>query len=136
MSAVIDKIAWIHIIDGRILGARSVGKTAFYFPGGKRETGKTDTETLLREIEEELTVRLKKETIEYFGTFEAQADGKPEGQLVRMTCYTADYSGELSPASEIAEIAWLTYEDRERVSAVNKIIFDRLREMKRIAPYL
>ncbi|MNP82540.1 hypothetical protein D3C76_1812130 [compost metagenome] len=47
-----------------------------------------------------------------------------------MTCLTADYKGTLAPAAEIAELAWLTYGDRERVSAVSRLIFDQLHEKK------
>ncbi|MNJ01971.1 hypothetical protein D3C73_1617680 [compost metagenome] len=47
-----------------------------------------------------------------------------------MTCMTADYAGSLEPAAEIAELAWLTYKDREHVSAVSRIIFDRLHELQ------
>ncbi|UQZ36653.1 DNA mismatch repair protein MutT [Paenibacillus sp. PK3_47] len=133
MTAAIDKIAWIHIVDGKVLGARSKGKDTYYFPGGKRESGETDAETLIREIQEELSVQINPETITEFGTFEAEAHGKAEGVRVKMTCLFADYTGELSPASEIEELAWLTYEDRERVSAVSRIIFDHLREKKLIA---
>jgi 8-oxo-dGTP diphosphatase len=130
MSSIIDKVAWVHIGNGRVLCARSRGKDSYYLPGGKREPGETDNDTLVREIEEELSVRLKPETIVYFGSFEAQAHGKSEGVVVKMTCYTADYGGTLTPASEINEIAWLAYADRERVSPVVQIIFDRLKDMK------
>ncbi|MNI87107.1 hypothetical protein D3C73_1442740 [compost metagenome] len=47
-----------------------------------------------------------------------------------MTCLTADYSGTLAPAAEIAELAWLSYKDRKRVSAVSQLIFDQLHEMQ------
>ncbi|MNU01063.1 hypothetical protein D3C72_2443500 [compost metagenome] len=47
-----------------------------------------------------------------------------------MTCLTAEFSGELQPASEIEEIAWLTYADIDRVSAVSVIIMDKLRELE------
>ena len=50
-----------------------------------------------------------------------------------MSCYTAEYEGELSPASEIDELAWLTYKDRERVSEVCQMIFDHLHELKKLA---
>jgi len=43
-----------------------------------------------------------------------------------MTCYAADYSGTLAASSEIAELAWLSYADRDRVSPVDQIIFDHL----------
>ncbi|NQX67613.1 NUDIX domain-containing protein [Paenibacillus alba] len=130
MSTIIDKIAWIHVVDGQILCARSHGKELYYIPGGKRDPGETDHETLIREIEEELSVQIKPETIAYVGTFEAQADGKSEGTFVKMTCYTADFAGELRPASEIAELVWLTAEETDRVSAVCQLIFDQLRELK------
>lgn len=130
MSAFIDKIALIRIVDGQILGTRSKGKELYYLPGGKRDPGETDTETLIREIEEELSVRIKPETVAHFGDFEAQADGKAEGIVVKMACYTADFDGELSAASEIDELEWLSYKDRERVSRVVQIIFDHLHEQK------
>ncbi|RSN31833.1 DNA mismatch repair protein MutT [Amycolatopsis sp. WAC 01416] len=125
---MIDKIAWLHSQDGRVLGARSRGKSVFYLPGGKREPGETDTETLIREVREELTVEIDPASIESAGVFEAQADGHATGLLVRTTCYTAEFSGTLKASSEIDEITWLGYEDRDRLSAVGKIIFDHLRE--------
>ncbi|WNS45374.1 NUDIX domain-containing protein [Paenibacillus sp. MMS20-IR301] len=130
MTGHIDKIAWIYIVDGKVLGARSKGKDTYYFPGGKREPGESDAQTLIREIEEELSVQIIPETIAEFGSFEAPAHGKAEGVLVRMTCLTAEYTGELQPASEIEELAWLTYADIDRVSAVSVIIMDKLRELE------
>ncbi|WP_091455414.1 NUDIX hydrolase [Actinokineospora iranica] len=121
---MIDKIAWIHLESGKILSTRSRGKHVYYLPGGKREPGETDRRTLAREIEEELTVTVADPV--YFGAFEAQAHGHAPGVTVRMTCYTADYQGTLAPANEIEEVAWLTYADRDRVSPVDKLIFDHL----------
>lgn len=129
MASIIDKVAWVRIENGRVLCARSTGKDSYYLPGGKREPGETDSETLLREIAEELSVQLKPETIAAFGSFEAQAHGKAEGVVVKMSCYTANYEGTLTPAAEISELAWFTYNDRERVSHVSQIIFDRLHKL-------
>ncbi|KZB87518.1 NUDIX hydrolase [Amycolatopsis regifaucium] len=125
---MIDKIAWLHLRDGRILSTRSRGKSVFYLPGGKREPGENDAEALIREIREELTVEIVPASVEPAGVFEAQADGHMAGVVVRMTCYTADFTGTLAADSEIDEVAWLDYADRDRVSAVDKIIFDHLRE--------
>ena len=125
---IIDKLAWIEIKDGKILSTKSFGKEKYYIPGGKREAGESDIEALTREISEELKVQLIPSSIHYMGTFEAQADSHPEGILVKMTCYTAEYTGELKASSEIEWVEWLNYADLERVSAFDKIIFKQLKE--------
>ena len=131
--ALIDKIAWLYLRDGQLLSTRSHGKDRYYIPGGKREAGETDHQTLLREISEELTVALNPASLEPAGTWEAPAHGHPAGVRVRMTCYWATYTGELRPAAEIAEVVWLTYRHREQVSAVDQLIFDSLREQGLLA---
>jgi 8-oxo-dGTP diphosphatase len=128
----IDKIAWIHLQNGAILSTRSRGKDVYYIPGGKREPGESDVDTLVREIREELSVTIVADSAAHAGTFHAQAHGHPDGTLVRMTCYTADYQGVLQPASEIEEIVWLTYADRHRVAPVDQIIFDHLYQTARL----
>ncbi|WIV60979.1 NUDIX hydrolase [Amycolatopsis nalaikhensis] len=129
---MIDKIAWLHLVDGRVLSTRSRGKDVYYLPGGKREPGETDAETLVREVREELDVAIAEPTIEPAGVFEAEAHGHAAGVLVRMTCYTAEYTGTPRASSEIEEIVWLEYADRDRVSAVDKLIFDHLHETGRL----
>ena len=125
---VIDKLAWLRVEDGRVLSTRSHGKDRYYIPGGKRELGESDEEALVREIREELCVELIPSTMEFVGTFEALAHGKTGGTIVKMTCYSADYTGEVRPASEIAEVVWLGYDGRKYSSAVDQIIFDWLRD--------
>lgn len=123
---VIDKVAFIDIRNGKILGAKSHGKDKYYIPGGKRENGESDEQTLSREIFEELSVHVIQDSIQYVGTFQAQADGKKEGVDVVMACYKADYKEELQASSEIQEIKWLNYKDIDQVAAVDKIIFNYL----------
>ena len=123
---LIDKIAWIHLRDGAVLSTRSHGKDVYYLPGGKREPGESHLDTLTREIGEELDVAVAAADATLFGVFEAPAHGHPDGTLVRMTCYAAPYTGVLRPCNEIAELVWLTYADRPRVSPVDQLIFDRL----------
>ncbi|WP_027928464.1 NUDIX hydrolase [Amycolatopsis benzoatilytica] len=124
--STIDKVAWLRVVDGKLLAARSAGKDTWYLPGGKREEGETDVETLVREIAEELSVRLDAASARPAGVWEAQAHGRADGVVVRMTCYTADYAGELKPSSEIESFGWLTHEDRDRVSATVQLILDDL----------
>ncbi len=124
----IDKLAWIEIQNRKVLSTRSKGKDIFYFPGGKREENEIDEQALIREIKEELSVDLLPETIRFFGKFEAQVHGHSAGINVLMTCYSADYVGNITASSEIEEIAWLTFADRERSSTVDKIIFEYLKK--------
>ncbi|MQY22157.1 NUDIX hydrolase [Nocardia macrotermitis] len=124
-TLLIDTVAWVLIEHGRILCARPRGKDVFYIPGGKREGAETDAQTLLREIDEELTVALSAHTLVHVGTYEARLPGPATGS-VRMACYTAEYTGALEPSSEIDEIAWFSYLDRERVPPVDQLLFDDL----------
>ena len=126
----IDKLAWIEIQNKKVLSTRSIGKEKWYIPGGKREAGENDEQALLREIKEELLVELIPESMEYFGTFSAQADGHQEGVVVKMQCYLAQYRGELQASSEIAEWTWLTTADRYRIAPVDQLIFDELVKRK------
>lgn len=125
---IIDKLAWIYIDDGRILATRTEGKEKYYLPGGKRQPGESDAQALFREIKKELSVEIDLASLYFIGIFEAQADGHKPGVLVRMTCYTAAYDGELLPSSEIAEMVWLNYRDRDMVTEVDMLIFDFLKE--------
>ena len=129
----IDKIAFIYLKDGKILSTLSKGKDTYYIPGGKREGNETDEETLIRECKEELDIDIKKDTIKYYGTFEAQAHGKAEGILVKMTCYMAEFKGQLKAISEIQEMKWLDYSNLDvKISPVDELIFKDLFEKKLI----
>ena len=44
-----------------------------------------------------------------------------------MTCYTAKYIGTLKANSEIEEVVWLQYSDKDKISEVDKIIFTFLK---------
>ncbi|HEV7709104.1 MAG TPA: NUDIX domain-containing protein [Asanoa sp.] len=125
---MIDKVAWILLRDGAVLSSRNRGRDVFYLPGGKREPGESDLETLVREVREELTVEIVSGSAAHLGTFKAAAHGQPPGTLVTMSCYTAGYAGDLRPDNEIEEIGWLRYADRDRVSAVDRLVFDHLHE--------
>ena len=75
-----------------------------------------------------VTIDIEEDTVKYYGTFEAQAHGKTEGIIVKMTCYMADFEGELEASSEIQEIKWLSYCDLDKISPVDKLIFVDLHE--------
>lgn len=128
MNTFIDKLAYIYVVDKKVLVTLSKGKDTWYIPGGKREANETDVAALKREVKEELNVELTDESIEYYGTFEAQAHGKPEGTIVRMTCYTGTFSGTLTASSEIEKCEFFSYAQKDLTSHVDFLIFDDLKE--------
>jgi 8-oxo-dGTP pyrophosphatase MutT (NUDIX family) len=122
-----EKVAWVLVRDDLVLVTRSHNRDRFYFPGGHREPGESDSETLMREIDEELRAAIIPGSMVHFGTFEIGA-GHPEHGPFRVICYTADHRGELIPSREIAEKAWFRYADRDRVSVIDGMVFDALHE--------
>jgi 8-oxo-dGTP pyrophosphatase MutT (NUDIX family) len=126
-----EKVAWVLVRGGRVLVVRTRGRDLFYLPGGHREPGESDSETLVREIDEELRAVIKPASMVHFGTFEI-GEGHPAHGPFRMICYTADHRGELIPSREIAEKAWFRYADRDRVSVVDGLVFDALHEAGRL----
>lgn len=123
----IDKLAFIEIKDRKILVTLSHGKDTWYIPGGKRKGNETDLEGLAREVKEELMVDIIPSTVKKYGVFEAQAHGKPEGTVVRMTCYMVKINGILTPSSEIDKLDWFVHSQKHLCSPVDNLIFDDLK---------
>jgi 8-oxo-dGTP diphosphatase len=119
-----EKLAWILIRQGRVLMTRNHGRELFYFPGGMREPGESDAQALVREIGEELQATIDEAAMTHVVTVQAPSDGG--GPELRMICYTADHRGDMVPDHEIAELAWLSYIDRDRVSPADQLVFDAL----------
>lgn len=125
---IIGKLGWFYIKDKKLLGARSKGKEVYYIPGGKREEGETDEEALIREIKEELNIELIPESLKFVNKFEAQAHGKAKGVILQMTCYSASFKGKISPSSEIEEVTWLTFKDKEGATPMFQLVLNWSKE--------
>jgi 8-oxo-dGTP diphosphatase len=123
----IDKLAWICLKENKVLGARSRGRDVYYLPGGKREPGESDHQALIREIHEELSVFLEPETIKPLHVIRGQAHGKAPGVDVQLTCYTAEWRGNIHPNAEIEAVEWLAFHDRERCSETMQVMLDWLK---------
>ncbi len=119
---VIETANWILRDGENILSVRSHGRDRFYLPGGKIDPGETAREAIKREISEELGVDLIPGTLRQLGTFAGPGHNQPDGSVVRMTCFTGHYSGTLAPASEIAELRWLSPRERHLMAPMGQKI--------------
>jgi len=104
-TATLTSVGWLHVQDGRLLGVRTRGRNRFYLPGGKPEPGETEEETLIREVGEELGLRLT--DVRPAFTVEAPAHGLAVETELTMHCFHARAVGEPRPLGEIEELAWL-----------------------------
>jgi uncharacterized protein (TIGR00730 family) len=124
----IDVLAWILVRDGKLLNVRTSGKAHFYLPGGKREPGESDPVGLVREIAEELGVRIDPASMRLFDLVQDKADGWADGRLVRMACYWAEHEGEPAPGAEIAELAWMGLADAHKLAPAGQHVLRTLAE--------
>ncbi len=82
----------------------------YYIPGGTIEKNETDEETLVREIKEELSVDIIKDSINYIGTYEDVATTHPDS-IVQIKLYLGEVLGELKPDSEVEKLEWFGKDD-------------------------
>ncbi|GAA4939441.1 NUDIX domain-containing protein [Streptomonospora halophila] len=125
-TPVIDALAWVHVSGRRLLCVRTRGRSFYYLPGGKREPGESDGAAVAREAREEVGVALRTATLAPFAVVDEAADGYPEGTRVRLSCYTAEHTGEPAPAAEIADLAWLAHADRPLCAPAVRRVLDEL----------
>jgi 8-oxo-dGTP diphosphatase len=91
---------------GRMLLVRKRGTSAFMQPGGKIEPHEEPLAALLRELREELGLAVHPTEPVHLGRFRAPAAHEP-GRAVDCELYRVDIVGDVMPAAEIAEIAWV-----------------------------
>ncbi len=106
----IHKAALALIRDNKVLMAKNFYTDKYYIPGGTIEKNETTIETLIREIKEELSVDVIKDSIEYLGTYEDIATTHPDS-IVQIRLYLGEVEGELKPDSEVEKLGWFGKDD-------------------------
>jgi 8-oxo-dGTP diphosphatase len=111
MSVNADKtirIAAAIIMDAqhRVLLVRKRDTLFFMQPGGKIEATEQPVNALIRELDEELQIKVSETDIRYIGQFTDTAANEPGFKLVAEIFSVQTSVGEISPAAEIEEIVW------------------------------
>lgn len=123
-SGILDPVSEIRVSavlltssDGRVLLVRKRGTSTFMNPGGKPFPDEGPAECVIREVREELSLDLDPERLLALGEFAAPAANEV-GQMVRADCYRYldPVPDGVSPAAEIAEIAWLDPEQPAQIA--------------------
>src|SRR5690606_34851956 len=103
--------AVIHDETGRVLVVRKQGTTAFMQPGGKPEAGENPAQTLARELDEELGLRVSDSALRPLGRFVSAAANEPGHQVVADAFALTIEADAVTVQAELAELRWITPDD-------------------------
>ncbi|CAM4261705.1 NUDIX hydrolase [Kerstersia similis] len=94
----------------RLLLAFSNNKQAWYLPGGKIDAGENAQQALLREIEEELSLKLDTRRLQFLCHVSAPAYGEAANVVMEQDCFLYDAQDDQFNASqEIGDARYFSY---------------------------
>lgn len=118
--------------DGRIALVRKHHTRFFIFPGGKPELAETGEDTAVREVYEELGVKLDTDLLHHLGDYTTPAANEAQTQLLSQV-YTAQLPAEVLVAAraEIAELIWVSpgnvvLPPDSQLAPLSKMILERI----------
>lgn len=103
------RIGGLIVRDKKLLLVTGYGSQMHWTPGGKMDEGEDQTTTLVREIEEELGMKVK--TAQPYHSIEEKSWSSGEPQTCHYFLVEAD--GDPMPAEEVTGLHWTTKEDLE-----------------------
>lgn len=100
--------------NGRMLVVRKRGSQIFMLPGGKTEPNETPLQSLCRELEEEIGLRIERTRLQPLGHFQARAANEP-GHWVSADVFLGNLDVEVTPQAEIEALDWVELHQPPRI---------------------
>lgn len=99
--------------SGRFLLVRKTGRELFMLPGGKIEPDETAVQGLLRELEEEIALKIPEQVPVFFRTMSAPAafeDGATvTAEIFEISLSNLSQADQPKASHEIEEVQWVSY---------------------------
>lgn len=130
----IEKAAAVIVQDRQAVLTRSEGKDVFVPPGGKLESKsdgerETQIESLIRELDEELGIAVTEDDLEFIDNYYAEAAGGSGKSLKMGVWIVKNFSGEMKPQNEVAEIKTVGSQIPEGVEVGSIFLHDVIPEL-------
>ena len=111
-NTALIKIVGVFIKDRKYLVVKDYDGETWKNPGGKMEEGETHIACLKRELAEELSFELQKESLEQVFSFGPMAAFDNPNLMITLVGYIVDldFQGSLTPASEVEAYQWIDTE--------------------------
>ncbi|GAA5616335.1 NUDIX domain-containing protein [Brucella anthropi] len=119
MKTILIAAAIVRDEAGRFLLVRKRGSEIFFQPGGKIDAGEQPETALIREIEEELGIRIDEDQLSYAAKMSAPAANEFDATVEAELFHLSLKEGQVPAASsEIEELIWIKAGDQSRPVAL------------------
>lgn len=103
----IFKAAGVIIKERKLLVYKGTNKDTFVSPGGKLNPGETVKEALVRELSEEIDIKVNQQDLVEFGSYTAEAATNPGHQVTIEIFTVKSWEGEIKALEPGSEILWI-----------------------------
>ncbi|WP_414052741.1 NUDIX hydrolase [Macrococcus animalis] len=117
----------VEIKDNKLLLVKVRDNEKYYLPGGKIETGESDIESLTREMEEELSVKLDASKFAYLDTIIGPAYPDTNHD-VELRCYTYEGLDTVEKSSEITDVQYMDMSDTTNIAPAVQVLIQKLQQ--------
>ncbi|UVD79576.1 GNAT family N-acetyltransferase [Myroides albus] len=108
-------VGLVVVEEGKLLLAYSNNKKAWYLPGGKIDQGEESKVALIREVEEELSLSMNSDRLQYFVHIIAPAYGEKLNIMMQQDCYVYELRDEkIKATNEIGAVKYFSFEDYKK----------------------